>query len=318
MFIKNPPPSYVPKYRIGPFRTIDLSINTNLIFSSEIDNYFDNRFGSFNYSYHYRGRKAFYLALSQYNLQKDDEVAIITTSQNTYISGCVTVEIEKFCNWSREINEKTKIIFVNHEFGFPYEDLANLKQYGLPIIEDCAHSFYSESTNKTIGKIGDFVIYSFPKMFPLQIGGLLVSNCGIKFKKDDFLDKGELNYIKSVLSRYFPDKREVLKKRIHNYNLLMNKFSDLGFKPRFELQSGYVPGVFMFKVPDENIDLIKLRKHVEIHGIECSVFYGERAFFVPVHQNLNDFDIDYIYFTIQNFVNETEKNQLIGNDPQSA
>ena len=77
------------------------------------------------------------------------------------------------------------------------------------------------------------------------------------------------------------------------------------------MSSGDVPGVFMFKVPDQNIDLGKLRQHVESHGIECSVFYGENAFFVPVHQNLNNFDIDYIFFTIKNFFLEINSKKFV-------
>ena len=75
---------------------------------------------------------------------------------------------------------ETKVIFVNHEFGYPYHDLIRLKDYKLPIIEDCAGSFFSSDKDGSIGEVGDFVIYSFPKMFPLQVGGLLVSKHNIE------------------------------------------------------------------------------------------------------------------------------------------
>ena len=58
----------------------------------------------------------------------------------------------------------------------------------MPIIEDCAGSFFSKDKKDTIGKIGDFVIYSFPKMFPLQIGGLLLSNQKGSIEKQDQMD----------------------------------------------------------------------------------------------------------------------------------
>ena len=167
MFIINPDPYSLPTYRIGPFRTIDLSVNHCLPESNLIDDYFNTRFNNREFIYTENGRKAINLALTSYNLEKDDVVTIITTSGNFYISGCVTSEIEKFCKWSREIKPETKILFVNHEFGYPIIELHKLKDYNLPIIEDCAGSFFSNDNNDTIGKTGDFVIYSFPKMFPL-------------------------------------------------------------------------------------------------------------------------------------------------------
>jgi hypothetical protein len=36
-----------------------------------------------------------------------------------------------------------------------------------------------------------------------------------------------------------------------------------------------------------------MKEHGWRHGIECSVFYGEDAFFIPVHQRLEAADLDY-------------------------
>ena len=100
MFVVNPDPYSLPCYRIGPFQTRDLSINHNLPDSDIIDNYHIERFGGRALFYTENGRKAINIALSYYNLKKDDVVSILTTSGNFYISGCVTKEIEKFCKWS--------------------------------------------------------------------------------------------------------------------------------------------------------------------------------------------------------------------------
>ena len=183
MYIINPDQYLLPSYRISPFRTIDIAINNKLQEDDAIDSYFTQRFSNRPFSYFKDGKSAINEALAYYDLKKDDTVTILTTTNNFYISGCVTAEIEKFCNWSREMTPKTKVIFVNHEFGHPYENLEALKKYKLPIIEDCAHSFFSKDKNNTMGTIGDFVIYSFPKMFPIQIGGLLVSNIKAEIKR---------------------------------------------------------------------------------------------------------------------------------------
>ena len=300
MFVIQPDPYLRPCYRISPFQTGNIAGNLNLPLDSAIDAYFTKRFGKNTFSYVENGRKAINKALSHYNLKKNDLVTIITTTNNFYISNCVTSEIEKFCNWNREITDKTKVILVNHEFGFPYEQLEALKKYNLPIIEDCAHSFFSKDKNNTMGTIGDFVIYSFPKIFPIQIGGLLVSNIKAEFKSD--LNKGTLQYIKNVLSHYIREKDNIIKKRVEVYKALKKELAAFGCTERFKLKKGIVPGVFMFNVPDKAINLDQLKSYIWAHGIQCSVFYGERAFFLPCHQHLEENDIKYFKAVIKSFL----------------
>jgi hypothetical protein len=302
MFVINPDPYSMPCYRIGPFQTRDLSINHCLPDSDLIDEYFDERFANKDFIYTENGRLAISTALDFYNLGKDDVVTILTTTNNFYISSCVTNEIEKFSKWSRKIVPETKIIFVNHEFGFPYLELRQLKDYKLPIIEDCAVSFFSQDKNSDIGNVGDFVIYSFPKMFPLQIGGLLVSNILNKIEKKDKIDDLKSRYIKNVLSHNIKFKEEIINKRIYNYNYLNEKFKSLGFSERFNIKQGAVPGVFMFRTDKRKIDLPELKKYFYAHGVQCSVFYGEDAFFIPVHQALNEHDMEYFFEVIKSFI----------------
>src|SRR3954469_21969037 len=126
MFVLNPDPFLLPSYRICPFQTKDIAWNTNLPDDDDAVNYFDNRFGKGNWQYTYNGREAIKLALESYGLDKNDLVTIITTSQNFYISSCVTNQIETFCHWNREIIPETKLIFVNHEFGYPYPEMEKL------------------------------------------------------------------------------------------------------------------------------------------------------------------------------------------------
>ena len=306
MFVVNPDKYLTPAYRISPFRTDDIGGNKSLPNSSFIDNYFKNRFEGSNYYYTHNGRQAINIALSFYSLTDNDVVTILTTSGNFYISSCVTNEIEKFCKWSREILPETKVLFVNHEFGYPYPELRKLKLLNLPIIEDCAGSFFSEDNEKTIGRTGDFVIYSFPKMFPLQVGGLLVSASHIHHKYSGQIQAGMLRYIKNVLSEYIGRKDQIISKRIKNYTELRGRFEESGLSERFKLEKGIVPGVFMFRTGNHNINLPELKKHFWAHGIQSSVFYGEDAFFIPVHQALTEFDLDYFYEVMKVFIQKAE------------
>lgn len=302
MFVFHPDTYLVPDYKISPFRTCDIGLNHNLPEDNYIDKYFMQRLRGKNYHYTQNGREAINLALSHYNLKKSDTVTILTTTGNSYISRCITNEIEKFCKWSLKINEKTKVLLVNHEFGYPYTDLMNLKKIGLPIIEDLAHSFFSKEKDNVIGKVGDFSIYSFPKMFPLQIGGLLVSNLKYENIESRFLDNPGKRYIKNVLSYYIKRKDKIIEKRIRNYTFLSQKFKQIGFLERFELADDIVPGVFMFHKGKNQLDLSKLKNHCYAHGIQCSVFYGEESFYIPVHQNLNEEDLTYFLEVINQFI----------------
>jgi len=303
MIVLNPDPYLLPAYRISPFQTRDLSKNHLLQDNNLIDSYFQQRFMG-QYIYTENGREAIHIALSQLGLKKDDVVTILTTSGNFYISGCVTKEIEKFCTWSRKIQPETKVIFVNHEFGYAYNELEELKKLGLPIIEDCASSFYTKGKNKNVGNVGDYVIYSFPKMFPIQIGGLLINNTSLGIQPS--MDKKRLQYIKNVLSTYVAEENEIVARRWENYQYLKSEFLKLGFSERFDQQEGQVPSVFMFSSNLVKINLAKLKEFYFIHGVQCSVFYGEDAFFIPVHQRLEKEDLDYFIKIMEMFLTQTK------------
>jgi len=307
VFVLDPDPYSLPSYRIGPFQTRDLSTNHSLPSNDGIDNYFTERFIGRHFIYTYNGREAINTALRLCRLSKEDVVTILTTTGNFYISGCVTTEIEKFCKWSREVLPETRVIFVNHEFGYPFPDLARLKEFNLPIIEDCAGSFFSEDSEHTIGRTGDFVVYSFPKMFPLQVGGLLVSESSEIKEYHGRLDAGTHRYIKNVLSEYITTRDQIIERRVANYTMLGSRFESLGLPGRFEPAQGSVPGVFMFKTGSINIDLPELKKHFWAHGVQSSVFYGEKAFFIPVHQSLTEADIDYFFEVMRSFIQNRVK-----------
>ena len=301
MFVLNPDPYLLPCYRISPFQTKDMHHNNALAQSDLIDDYFGDRFPQREYGYVADGRKAINIALQQYQLQKNDVVTIFTSSGNFYISSCVTKEIEKFCLWSRQIEPATKLLFVNHEFGYPYKKINELKKYNLPIIEDCCHSFFSTDKENTIGNTGDFAIYSFPKMFPIQVGGLLVAKNKFSNSNDQNIDPAKLRYVKNVLSHYILQKDAIIAKRIENYIYLENRLNKTYLDQRFKLSTGVVPGVFMFRVKSKSIHLPELKNHLYAHGIQCSVFYGEHCFFIPVHQNLVKPDLDYFIEVISSY-----------------
>lgn len=258
------------------------------------DKYLLDRFGE-KYVICPKAREAIVVVLNELRLQPTDVVTILTTTGNSYISGCVTKAIEKVCQWSREFTPATKAIFVNHEFGYAYDNLKSLKAYNLPIIEDCAHSFFTESED--IGMVGDFVIYSLPKAFSTQLGSVLVYRDSIAFKTPTEVD----TYVRSALEPQVLYIEDFKAKRFANYNYYLEKLAPLGVSPYFDLKEGDVPGVFMFKF-DQTIDYRSLKTFLNNNGIDSSVYFGQDAYFVPVHHNVSQCELDYIIDLIKFYI----------------
>ena len=283
---------------ISPFETNDVFVNREIWRGSDEDtNPVINLEGK-QFSVTDSATKALELALREMNLNPDDEIWIVTTSGNSYISGCVTRTIELFCKWNRELSQNTVAILVNHEFGFLYKDIEKLKSHGLPIIEDRAYSMFSSFADSRKNFAGDYIIYSMAKMFPMQSGGLLFSNKGII--SQDNLSENAIKYYKACFYHYHSQKEEIIKNRLFIHKYLTEAFIRIGIKPRFNIAQNEVPGAFIFCAPD--IDLSLLKVFMQKQGIECSVFYGEDTFYIPCHQKMNEKHIYYIIALIKNFI----------------
>ncbi|MEM5400568.1 hypothetical protein [Paraburkholderia unamae] len=302
-FVLGPDAYYSPSYRISPFRTADIADNLRLAPALTASATLDARFAGRKWTFTECGKEGIALALASLQLRPDDCVTIFTTSGNRYISGCVTREIEKVCKWSREIEDSTAAIFVNHEFGYPHRDLAGLRAYGVPIIEDACHSWLADTPARDMGLIGDFIAFSLPKVFPLQMGGLLAHrghfDIQSRVEKESSLER----YLLTVMSHTIPllDAARLTRRRHHQK--LSERFARLGCTPRFELLENDVPGVFLFNTP-AGTDLALMKEHGWRHGIECSVFYGEDAFFIPVHERLREADLDYFTAVFSRFLKD--------------
>jgi hypothetical protein len=311
-FVLKPDKYLLPAYRISPFNTEDIALHNKLPFSAEIDDYFQERFEGRRCLFCESGRAAVNLALQTLQLDAANTVTILTTTGNTYISKCVTTEIEKFCRWSRDWREDTRAILVNHEFGFGYEQLRELKRFQLPVIEDAAHSFASDNSEQSVSRVGLFTVYSFPKFFPIQLGGLLVCDETIDVPEPVSLETKR--YMQKILSFYIKRLVSTKEKRRQTFEYFSVKFKELGFSPRFHLTTHSIPGVFMFK-SNGQVDLPAMKVFLTNHGIQCSVFYGENAFFLPLHERIETDDVDYFFEAVRFFVedisNQSEKGSKV-------
>ncbi|GAH70908.1 unnamed protein product, partial [marine sediment metagenome] len=128
------------------------------------------------------GSNSLYMALKLLDLPKGSEVILPSF---TWIS-CATVIVLSgykpvFCDVDIEtqnvttktidpvITKKTKAIMIVHYAGLPV-NMEEIKQFGLPIIEDACHSVDSKIGNKYCGNIGDIGVYSFDGVKNLAIG----------------------------------------------------------------------------------------------------------------------------------------------------
>lgn len=302
MFVIEPDPYLSPVFRISPFRTADMAVPIEGTGEQAADlfrTYCDQRFGPWQLTRN--GREAIALALAHYKLKPSDQVSILTTSGNFYISGCVTAEIEKVCRWNRELNEETKLIFVNHEFGTVHPEMAALKATGLPIIEDCCTTFYSQDAAGKVGRYGDFALYSFPKFFPFQIGGLLVNNQK-QVVGESALSAAEAEYLQKALGHYLSEEERLLVRRRFVYQYQCEAFARLGFEPFFDYAENQLPSVLMLANQGRVKDLPALKEWLWQHGIQSSVFYGEDAFYLPSHQNLSTADVKYFCSVLSHYL----------------
>lgn len=303
-FIINAPEHLRPMIRISPFNSVAMYENKEFenVADLSIKDYFLAKFPNSDMVLTDGGRGALGAALSMLELKKEDIVTIVTTTNSFYISSCVTDEINKYCQWSRDIETNTKVILVNHEFGFYCQDIMKYAALGYPIIEDFAHSFISEPIIQNADHHSDFLIFSFPKYFPVQVGGALIynKNYHAKYKMESNLN----SYITNVTSNYVEQIDNIKLKRLANYQYYIEKFANEGLEPFFNLQKNDCPGVYCFRTPSE-VNLQEMKKFMNSNGIESSVFYGENAYFLPCHQNIEKHDIDYIYTVLKFFIEAT-------------
>ena len=293
-FVVNPQKDYSPHYTISPFSNSFLKSNKSTYQQGEsLDSYICKRFDDRKYSLAINGKSALRSALNSIGLFCNDIVTILTTSGNSYISSCVTNVVSEFCKWNMRVTSKSRAILVIHEFGFPFENLIDLKNYNLPIIEDCCYAFNSNDNSNYIYNVGDYLIFSFPKYFPVQAGGLLVADKNIDQCK---ANKDIYSYITKSVGLYIPMIEEIAHKRRQNWLFLESLFKSININPRFDLIENITNSVFIFRVPS-NVNTDGLKLHMNSNGIESSVFYGEDTFFIPCHQYLDEEDLLF-FFTV--------------------
>jgi perosamine synthetase len=232
-------------------------------------------------------------------VRPEQNVAIYKTFHNDYISRCVTDPIESICHASRKIDDATAAAIVIHEFGHPCAQIRSLKAEcearGIPLIEDCAWTYGTrlDDTAK-VGEVGDFAIFSLPKICSLPYGAILT---GIAISDDELWNKyGLLDYYKretivSALGNLLPTLADAGERRRSNWQYLARCFEQSGCAPIAPIDEGCHPGAFLVRLPD----YLDAFDRYQNFGVEAGRYYHEQALYLPVHQNLTDTELSYIY-----------------------
>lgn len=176
------------------------------------------------------GQELLYRLLNALQLRRSDQISILTTSNDTYVSTCVSLTAFNFAAISREITEKTRVVIVIHEFGYIYPELPDLceklRLQGITIIEDCAHILGADLVHGyTVGSFGDYSLFSLPKVLPLRCGGLLRQSPSAPVVIGSAADtkKDEADRVQSGFLEMIPFWEEMNVLRCHRYRILADR-----------------------------------------------------------------------------------------------
>jgi len=281
------------KYKFNFFPADQIKFNS-LPFAENtlqlINDYFRNHFGKKYGVVTNNGREAMSLLFKHLGLKKEDEIFITTTFDYPNVSSCVTCTVFNYCKPSRVMTNHTKAIFVIHEFGVMHPELENLRLIAndrkIPLIEDCAHTFLSKNqSGVTSGSIGDWVIISFPKFYPVNNGGMLLGN--EIFNTETKCNTTILDDM-SIVFHELPFNFDYAKKRIEISHLLLKGICQNRIQPLLkENDFESVPWFFPIEVDQPEEYILKLRSM----GIESGLWHGSNVIVIPLHQYFTNGDI---------------------------
>jgi perosamine synthetase len=136
------------------------------------------------------GRAAIYQALLQLDLPAGSTVLVPTYHCPTMVAPVLLAHLEvayfgllpnglpDLANIPAEQAKRSQAMLVSHYFGLA-QSLADVRNWcdahGIALIEDCAHCYFGEAGERTVGAWGDFSTASLSKFLPVPEAGLLAS-----------------------------------------------------------------------------------------------------------------------------------------------
>ncbi len=232
------------------------------------------------------GKSAIRKIAELHGLSRDDEACIITTSDSPFVSSCVTSTLFNFCKVSRVLTDKTRLLFVIHEFGFPCERIDVLAEIarnrGIPLVEDIAHSLTSSFKGRSLGALGDYAVYSLPKSLPLDAGGILLAST-----KYIGAIQVECDLVKNAFTRKSEILHWVHNRRRYLFEILSAEVS----KPLiYRLTEGCNP--FCFAYRDEPSEVISLNQSANRRKVELLRTHNPDWVTIPLNPWYTEADVE--------------------------
>lgn len=293
------PPKIKPSININPF--VNSSLSLELGREETVDNILKKRWTCGEYTFFPDFNYALFsllkwLAAENCKTKKNKVVFYFSLGDDYEKSERFLEHLDKNFSIGDEINKETAAVVVSHEYGFPLLKINEIRnkcdQYKIPLVEDCSALWESGAA----GEFGDYVLFSFPNVFPMQFGALLV---GKKF---------DSKYIWDNFACYDETKESIVKKQLatllelnnikNNYETRLNNFkylsSALGRHRVFLFpKDGVVPNVFLFKTTDKKRAL-EIVAYVSKFGVECFQLNNSNVIALPSHQNLDSAQLEYM------------------------
>lgn len=291
------PPALPLDLRITPFDTAAYGVALGS--ATEGRKRLVEAFGTEDFTVFPRATYAIAAVLREYRdqgrLAADDEVLITTTTDTPHISSHVTQPIEQVCKWSQTVSEKTNVVFLIHEFGFPHPDTKKWRAFcderKIPLVEDCAYGWGSAG----VGTVGDVRIYSATKLLPVQFGGFLVGMT-IPFERmwnvHAASDLGKEEETLASVAAHWQSFDAIREYRQRLWNRYVENLKSVAH-PFFELHPDVLPYVFLLKVKDEET-MKSVSAFVRRFGIEAGNWYHHATVFLPCHQRMTERHVDFI------------------------
>ena len=253
------------------------------------------------------GRQALDHILRRLRLHQRDEVWIATTlgDRDLHVSPCVTATAARYCRFAFRPGPRTAAALVIHDYGVPHPELTAMRdrclRHGWPLIEDAAHAFAStDSTGRRLGEDADFALFSLPKFFPLESGGLVM---GLPPSAEGVADGAAA----ARLARLLPLTYAIAQLRRRNWQLLDDLFSQLGLRSALPLTAGAVPSLYLLQTTQQFSTLRRLRGV----GVETGPDAHCNRLMLPCHQCLGPDDIHRIVAAVANDASTATAGELL-------
>lgn len=221
------------------------------------------------------GKKAIHYLVTSLGIQRADEICILSSTESNYVSTCVSATIFNYSAISRVLTDRTKLIYVIHEFGLPHPDIERIaaiaKEKNIPLAEDCAHSVGVTIAGKMIGMFGDYTIYSLSKHLPMETGGLLTGKKLFGTKNENFNQElnDQVRKQYTELVGYLP---KLSKKRVENFELLKSLMPEA--RLAFNYPQGSIP--YLMVLETENYEALykKTAGLIEAHPVHVKGWFA--------------------------------------------